>query len=49
LRNAREEIEFGTKDGNFDAVIVNSDLDRAYCDLKTLIFRLYRRISVSAA
>ena len=34
LKNARGEMEYMERPGFFDAVIVNSDLDRAYSELK---------------
>lgn len=37
LRNAKGEMEYGLKEGNFDAVLVNDDLEVAYRDLLTLL------------
>ncbi|KAJ3293463.1 hypothetical protein HK104_004434 [Borealophlyctis nickersoniae] len=38
LEAAKKELEWGTKEGAVDAVIVNDDLDKAYGDLKKTIF-----------
>ncbi|KAL3268753.1 hypothetical protein HHI36_007855 [Cryptolaemus montrouzieri] len=37
LETANIEIEFGLQPGNFDKIIVNDDLDKAYTELKTFI------------
>eukprot|EP01116_Phalansterium_solitarium_P017932 TRINITY_DN4568_c0_g1_i2.p1 TRINITY_DN4568_c0_g1~~TRINITY_DN4568_c0_g1_i2.p1 ORF type:complete len:257 (+),score=83.15 TRINITY_DN4568_c0_g1_i2:30-773(+) len=37
LTNARKEMEYLRKDGFFDYVIVNDDLDQAYADLKKIV------------
>ncbi|XP_018566937.1 guanylate kinase-like isoform X2 [Anoplophora glabripennis] len=37
LSRAQEEIEYGTTPGNFDLVIVNDDLDRAYSQLREFV------------
>ncbi|KAJ8926554.1 hypothetical protein NQ314_021070 [Rhamnusium bicolor] len=37
LSRAEEEIKYGTTPGNFNAVIVNDDLDRAYNELKEFV------------
>ena len=34
LDSAAEEMEYGEADGNFDAIIINDDLDKAYQQLK---------------
>jgi guanylate kinase len=41
LKNAREEIQYGEQSGNFDAVIVNSDLEEAYSKLVDILGDLY--------
>ena len=41
LRNAQEEMEYGLTIGNFDAVIVNDDLDRACDDFVKVVAGLY--------
>ncbi|CAG9856134.1 unnamed protein product [Phyllotreta striolata] len=37
LGKAQEEIDYGTQPGNFDLVIVNDNLDRAYGEFKDFI------------
>ena len=37
LNRARAEIKFGDTSGAFDAVIINDDLEQAYCQLKELL------------
>lgn len=37
LSRAEEEIEYGTTPGNFDLVIINDDLDRAYAELRKFV------------
>lgn len=37
LDRAEAEIEYGTTPGNFDLVIVNDDLDRAYAELRAFV------------
>jgi guanylate kinase len=41
LRNAQEEMEYGLTIGNFDAVIVNDDLDRACDEFVKVVAGLY--------
>lgn len=36
LANAKGELEYGTKDGNFDAVLVNNDLDKTLIKMAQL-------------
>lgn len=37
LQNAGKELEFGQTEGNFDAIIVNNDLDRCFEQLETVL------------
>lgn len=37
LKNAREELAYLEKDGFFDAIIVNDDIERAYSELKKVL------------
>lgn len=37
LAHSEAELDYGHAPGNYDRVIVNDDLDRAYTDLKTFI------------
>ena len=39
LENAKKEMEFAKKEGFFDAVIVNDQLDIAFSQLKDFIFK----------
>ena len=39
--NARKEMEYGMIDGNFDAVIVNDDLNIACAEFENVVGRLY--------
>ncbi len=41
LRNAGEEMDYGMTAGNFDAVIVNDDLDRACEEFIKVVAKLY--------
>lgn len=41
LENAVAEVEYGNQEGNFDAVIVNNDLDETYRELLTLLQQWY--------
>jgi hypothetical protein len=41
LGNARGELEYGMKKGNFHYIVVNDMVDRAYGDLKRAILRTY--------
>ena len=37
LKNARDELAYLEKEGFFDAIIVNDDVDRAYAELKKVL------------
>lgn len=37
LDTAKEEMEYGEQESNFDRVIINDDLDRAYQELREFI------------
>lgn len=37
LSKACDEIEYGSKPGNFHIIIVNDDLERAYAELRTFV------------
>jgi guanylate kinase len=41
LRNAREEMNYGMTAGNFDAVVVNDDLDRVCEECFKVVAKLY--------
>ncbi len=43
LRNAGEEMDYGMTAGNFDAVIVNDDLDRACEEFVEVVSKLYNK------
>ncbi len=40
-QNAREEVEYGAQDGNFDAVVVNDSLEQATKDFAAAVKELY--------
>lgn len=40
-QNAREELEFGLKDGVFDVVVVNDDLEKAVKEFGSAVKDLY--------
>lgn len=40
-KNALEELRYGSEEGNFDAIVVNDDLDQACIDFKKAIEKLY--------
>lgn len=44
LGNARAEVEYGTKNGTFDHVIVNDDLSKAFFHLKMILEEWYPHI-----
>lgn len=37
LRNAKEQIEYGTREGNFDKVVVNHDLETCYNEIRSIL------------
>lgn len=41
LKNARGEIGYGMTEGNFDAVVVNDDLEDAFAEIMELIMQWY--------
>ena len=41
IRNAILEIEYGTVEGNFDAIVVNDDLDQACIDFEKAVKKMY--------
>ena len=41
LKTASEEMEFGSAAGNFDALVVNSDLEVAYAEIFSLLHKWY--------
>lgn len=41
MRTAREEMEFGSAKDNFDALVVNSDLETAYAEIFSLLQKWY--------
>ena len=41
LTNAGDEMAYGNTEGNFDAVVVNDDVNRAVGDIVTLLRRWY--------
>ena len=43
LQVAAEEVAYGTADGNFDAVIVNDDLETAYTQLRNFLDPLLKQ------
>jgi guanylate kinase len=44
LKNSVEEIAFGMEEGNFDAILVNADVDRAYSELVNYLIHWYPHI-----
>ena len=43
LGNAQAELDYGLAEGNFDAVVVNDDLDRAVEEFERVVWGLYRK------
>ncbi|EJK72923.1 hypothetical protein THAOC_05497, partial [Thalassiosira oceanica] len=43
LGNAQAELDYGLAEGNFDAVVVNDDLDRAVEEFEKVVLGLYRK------
>jgi len=41
--NARAEMEYGTAKGNFDAIVVNDDLDQASTDFAAIVKKIYNK------
>jgi guanylate kinase len=41
-KNALMELDYGSEAGNFDAIIVNDDLEKACADFKNAIEEIYR-------
>mmetsp|Transcript_3556 Transcript_3556/g.6870 ORF Transcript_3556/g.6870 Transcript_3556/m.6870 type:complete len:383 (-) Transcript_3556:453-1601(-) len=41
FRNAEAELEYGMEPGNFDAVVVNDDLDRACAEFEKIVEEMY--------
>mmetsp|Transcript_10790 Transcript_10790/g.12497 ORF Transcript_10790/g.12497 Transcript_10790/m.12497 type:complete len:345 (-) Transcript_10790:3213-4247(-) len=41
--NAASEVEYGLKEGNFDAIVVNDDLNKACIDFANAIEKIYRQ------
>ena len=39
--NARAEVEYGQKKGEFDAIVINEDLDQAVTDFADVVQKLY--------
>eukprot|EP00903_Cladosiphon_okamuranus_P020626 g18936.t1 len=48
LHNAREEIEYGNAEGNFDLVVENDDLDKAVNTLSTRLMDWFPKIRIKA-
>ncbi|CAM9563166.1 unnamed protein product [Pylaiella littoralis] len=48
LNNAREEIEYGIAEGNFDLVVENDDLDQAVANLSSRLTEWFPKIKVKA-
>ncbi|CAN0051251.1 unnamed protein product [Scytosiphon promiscuus] len=48
LRNAREEVEFGRAEGNFDLVIENDDLDQAVRTLSNRLSEWFPKIKTAS-
>jgi guanylate kinase len=46
MHNAKEELEYGYGEGNFDAVIVNDDLETSYAELKKQLREWYPEITI---
>jgi guanylate kinase len=46
LKNATEEINFGKEEGNFDAIITNSDLDSSFVNLLDTIKNWYPEFKI---
>lgn len=42
LANAAAEVAYGNTPGNFDAIVVNDDLDRAIHDFKEAVTKMYQ-------
>jgi len=40
-KNAKDELEYGMKPGNFDAIIINDNLDIACSDFSTTVMDMY--------
>ena len=40
-KNAVAEMEYGMEEGNFDAIIVNDDLDQACAEFETVVNKMY--------
>jgi guanylate kinase len=40
-QNAREEVEYGLQQGNFDYVLVNDDLDKACSEFEAVVKAMY--------
>ncbi len=48
LAAARAEIEYGTTPGNFEHVVVNDELQKAYTDLKATLFQYYPHLATAS-
>ena len=49
FNRAREELEFGEEPGNFDVIIVNDDLEKAYKTLREFVLPEVRRQQAGTA
>lgn len=43
LRNAKTELEYGMEPGNFDAIVVNDDLDQSCEEFESIVKEMYSR------
>lgn len=41
FRNAKAELEYGMEEGNFDAIVVNDDLDEACAEFGSIVSEMY--------
>ncbi len=44
METAKRELVYGEKEGNFDVVITNDDLDKAYAQLREFVLPEVRKV-----
>ena len=48
MKTAHEEIAFGNEEGNFDALVTNTDLEVAFAELVGLLKKWYPEVDFDA-
>ena len=46
LKTAHEEMAFGNEPGNFDAIVINNDLETAFTEIVSLLRKWYPTVKV---